>query len=114
MMITLLATIAALASAAPAPSTLLNPLAKQQVVLQHSDLDLATADGQSRLTSRLREAAIDLCGARMQAIHLTLVSKSQRCQAEVIAEARGRIEELATRDSGAAYAAMDPAGAGGQ
>lgn len=52
------AAVAALSLVVPAGFVVAGPLAKDQVTLRHADLDLATADGQRRLTSRLREAAI--------------------------------------------------------
>ena len=70
-----------------------NPLVQERVVLNLADLDLATVDGQQSLSIRLDQAARAVCGENMERIHLALAEQSRACQAEVVANARARIDE---------------------
>lgn len=69
-----------------------NPFARNQTVLQLNDLDLASAEGQQRLASRMDQAAREVCGEGMSRIHLSLEHKSQECRTAVMADIRTRIE----------------------
>lgn len=76
------------ASAVPAQ----NPFARDQVVLQLNDLDLATVDGQQRLAIRMDDAARTVCGDRLGNVHLALEAKARECRTAVMADIRSRIE----------------------
>lgn len=69
-----------------------NPFARDQVILNLQDLDLATADGQQRLAIRVDQAARAVCGERLSGIHLALEAKAQECRAAVVADVRQQIE----------------------
>lgn len=92
--ITVMASFAATfacATAASAASTE-NPFARDKVILQLSDLDLTTADGQQRLAIRMGDAANAVCGDRVASVHLALEQKARECRAAVLADIRLRIE----------------------
>jgi UrcA family protein len=91
----LIVAIAAAALTGPALAAPANPFVQAQVSLHHSDLDLATADGQQRLAQRLDKAASDVCGDRLASIHLALAAQARACKAEVIAQAQTQIEAMA-------------------
>lgn len=76
-----------------------NPLAKDKVVLDLRKLDLATVQGQHLLAIRMDQAARDVCGDRLDTVHLSLAEQSRSCQAAVIADIRSRIEAR-TADAG--------------
>lgn len=105
MMKTVLAAIAAFAAApallAAAPE---NPLAKDKVVLDLRNLDLATVEGQRLLAIRMDQAARAVCGDGLATIHLSLAEQSRQCQADVVADIRSRIEAR-TADAGRGGAA---------
>jgi len=69
-----------------------NPFARDQVILNLQDLDLATADGQQRLAIRVDQAARAVCGDRLSNVHLALEAKAQECRAAVVADVRQQIE----------------------
>jgi len=69
-----------------------NPFAQDKVILQLSDLDLATPQGQQRLAIRMDQAARAVCGEKMASIHLALEDQARACRAEVLADIRSRIE----------------------
>jgi UrcA family protein len=87
-----IAALAALALAAPAFATDVNPFAKDKVVLNLRGLDLASVDGQQRLAIRIDQAARDVCGDRVATIHLDLERQSRSCRNDVVADIRSRIE----------------------
>lgn len=69
-----------------------NPFARDQVVLQIKDLDLATVDGQQRLAIRMDDAARAVCGDRLGNVHLAAEAKARECRTAVTADIRSRIE----------------------
>lgn len=82
-----------------------SPLAKDQVVLELRNIDLATVDGQRRLAIRMDQAARAVCGDRLATVHLDLEAQSRACQADVVADIRSRIE---ARTADAGHAAATP------
>ena len=81
-----------------------NPLAKDTVVLDFRNIDLATVRGQRQLAIRMDQAASAVCGERLDTVHLALAEQSRQCQADVIADIRSRIEARtadASRHAGA-------------
>lgn len=88
-----LAALAVLSFATPAFAAAdENPFAKDQTLLQLRGIDLSTAAGQQRLAIRMDQAAREVCGDRLAAVHLALEEQSRTCRAEVIADIRGQIE----------------------
>ncbi|RYD19701.1 MAG: UrcA family protein [Lysobacteraceae bacterium] len=85
-----------------------NPLAKDSVVLNLKNIDLATVDGQRTLAIRMDNAARDVCGDRLDRIHLALEAKARSCRTAVIADIRTRIEAR-TADAGHAPRAVQVA-----
>ena len=79
------------AAAGPSPNADVNVS-----VVRTADLDLSTQAGQRALDHRLIEAARDVCGT---ASDVDLAGKNQvrACRASVLAEARSRGEQLASR-----------------
>ncbi|WP_206244770.1 UrcA family protein [Novosphingobium terrae] len=83
---------ATMATAASAATTTSNPFAQDKAVLQLSDLDLATPQGQHRLAIRMDQAARAVCGEKMASVHLALEDQARACRAEVLADIRSKIE----------------------
>ncbi len=69
-----------------------NPLAKDSVVLNLKNIDLATVEGQRTLSLRMNQAARDVCGHDLATIHLALEDQARTCRAAVIADIGARIE----------------------
>lgn len=69
-----------------------NPFAQEKTVLKLTGIDLATANGQQRLASRIDQAARAVCGDRVSGLHLALEAKAQACRAAVTADVRAQIE----------------------
>lgn len=90
----------AFATAASA-TTSESPFARDKVVMQINDLDLATPNGQQRLAIRMDQAARAVCGERLGNVHLALEQKAQECQAAVKADIRTRIEARTASAAGA-------------
>ena len=90
---TYLAALAALAVAAPALATEVNPFAAEKVVLDLKGLDLASVDGQQRLAIRIDQAAGAVCGDRVASIHLDLADQNRACRRDLAADIRTRIEQ---------------------
>jgi len=85
---------AALIKAAPA---LAEPAPAQNVsIVQTADLDLATKAGRARLDRRLVIAAYDVCGAAAD-VDLAGQNAVDQCRADVLAKARARGGQLASR-----------------
>lgn len=72
---------------------LANPLAKPSASVKIAGLDLATPQGQRTLSIRMDQAARDVCGNRLDTIHLAVGAQSRECQADVKADIRSRIEQ---------------------
>jgi UrcA family protein len=98
-----LAALAALAFASSASAnTSQNPFAQDQAILNLSDLDLSTADGQQRLAIRMDQAARAVCGDSVANLHLALESQARDCRAAVVADVRSQIESrMANATAGA-------------
>jgi UrcA family protein len=98
-----LAALAALAFASSASAnTFQNPFAQDQAILNLSDLDLSTADGQQRLAIRMDHAARAVCGDSVANLHLALESQARDCRAAVVADVRSQIESrMANATAGA-------------
>jgi UrcA family protein len=86
------AVTAALIKAAPA---LAEP-AQNVSVVQTADLDLSTEAGRAALHHRLVVAAYDVCGTGAD-VDLAGQNAARQCRADVLATARARSEELASR-----------------
>jgi UrcA family protein len=86
------AVTAALIKAAPAVA---EP-AQNVSVVQTADLDLSTEAGRAALDHRLVVAAYDVCGTGADA-DLAGQNAARQCRADVLATARARSEELASR-----------------
>jgi len=95
--------LGALAVLAVAPAagaaTQQNPFAKDSVVLNLRNIDLATVEGQRTLAIRMDHAARDVCGERLDRIHLAMEAQARTCRAAVVADVRSRIEAR-TADAG--------------
>jgi UrcA family protein len=76
-----------------------NPFAKESVVLNLRHIDLATVEGQRTLAIRVDHAARDVCGDRLDTIHLALEAQARSCRAAVTADVRAQIEAK-TADAG--------------
>ena len=86
-----------------------NPFVKDSVVLDLKRIDLATVEGQRTLAIRVNQAARDVCGSRLDTIHLALEDQARACRAAVVADVRARIEARtadAGQSSGAALGAL--------
>lgn len=94
---------AALAACVLAPASYAappaDPLTKSSAVLKLDGLDLATPKGQRILAMRMDQAARDVCGNRLETIHLAAGAQSRLCQDDVKATIRSRIERR-TADAG--------------
>lgn len=82
----------ALATSASAATAAENPFARDQVILNLRDIDLATAQGQARLAIRMDQAARAVCGDQLATVHLALEDKAQACRTAVVADVRSQIE----------------------
>ena len=96
-----LVALCALAAATPALAND-NPLAKDNVVVSLSGLNLSTAAGQRALDQRLQFAAAQVCGEGMARVHLAAEKKSRACRAEVVADYRAQLASRGARKSLAA------------
>lgn len=92
-MIRMLAVLATAALTVPAGAALADPFVKSEAAFHYDDLNLASADGQVRLASRLDHAARDVCGRGMDRVHPMLAQQAQSCRNEVIAAAREKIDQ---------------------
>jgi UrcA family protein len=87
---------AAVIKAAPA---LAEPLQQQSVSIVHTaDLNLTTEAGRRALDQRLVIAARDVCGEASD-VDLAGKNRVRQCRADVLADARGKSEQLASRGS---------------
>lgn len=94
------ATVATAGSATAAENTATeNPFARDKAVLQLQGLDLATAEGQQRLSIRMDQAARAVCGDRLATVHLAAERKAQECRSAVMADIRSRIEARTAKAS---------------
>ena len=87
-----MAALAAILAAAPAiaaPGD--DPFSADSAVLDLRGLDLATIQGQQRLSIRMDQAASAVCGNGMNSVHLALGAQARACRADVIADVRARI-----------------------
>lgn len=84
-------------AAAFADSTTSAPAA---VNVRTDDLDLTRADGKSRLTMRIADAAKEVCGDGFSRTHLLLVARTRACQAEVTAQVDAQVRTLEARRAG--------------
>ncbi|WP_159980461.1 MULTISPECIES: UrcA family protein [unclassified Novosphingobium] len=87
---------AAAASAAPNE----NPFAHDRAVVQLQGLDLATVEGQQRLSIRMDQAARAVCGDRLSTVHLALEQRASECRTAVKADIKARIEARMADASG--------------
>jgi UrcA family protein len=88
---------AAIIKAAPA---LAEPVTPQNVSIVHTaDLDLSTKAGQRRLDHRLVIAAGEVCGTASD-VDLVGGNAVRRCRTDVLARARARSEQIASRRAG--------------
>jgi len=87
-----LASVTVAFATAASATTSESPFARDKVVMQINDLDLATPDGQQRLAIRMDAAARAVCGDQLATVHLALEQKAQECQAAVKSDIRERIE----------------------
>lgn len=101
-----LATVA-LATSASAATPTGNPFAQDQAILNLSDLNLSTADGQQRLAIRMDQAARAVCGDNVASVHLALESKARDCRTSVVADIRAQIEtRMAANAASARFASL--------
>ena len=85
---------AAVIKAAPAVS---EPTASRNTsIVKTSDLDLSTAKGRAALDHRLVNAAYEVCGSASDA-DLAGKNAVRECRTDVLASARARSQQLATR-----------------
>jgi UrcA family protein len=77
-----------------------NPFAKESVVLDLRNIDLATVEGQRTLAIRVDHAARDVCGDRLDRIHLAMEAQARSCRAAVADDVRSRIEARTTSVEG--------------
>jgi len=88
---------AAVIKASPALSQSVQP---QTVAIVHTaDLDLASATGRHDLDLRLMHAAHEVCDTAPD-VDLAGQNRAGQCRADVLAQARVRSAELASRGSG--------------
>jgi UrcA family protein len=88
---------ATLIKAAPA---LAEPVQAQDVsIVQTADLDLSTEAGRHQLDHRLVVAAYDVCGTAAD-VDLAGRNAVRQCRTDVLARARSRSEQLASRGEG--------------
>lgn len=97
----LIAVLATASFVVPAGAAMANPFAAGQAGIRYTDLDLAKPADQARLAIRLDNAAADVCGRAFDRIHPTLAQQAAQCRAEVIAEARARIDQRVAAKAGA-------------
>ncbi len=86
-----------------------NPFAKDSVVLNLRNIDLATVEGQRTLSLRMNQAARDVCGHDLATIHLAMEDQARSCQAAVVADISAQIQArsaLAERTSRPVQVAM--------
>ena len=88
---------AAMSMSAASAADQQNVLAKDQVVLDLRNLDLASVKGQQQLAIRMDQAARAVCGDRLATVHLDLETQSRTCRASVMADIRTRIEARVAR-----------------
>lgn len=69
-----------------------NPFAKDETILRLDGIDLATAEGQQRLSIRMDQAARAVCGDRLHNVHLALEARARECRTAVLADIRDQIE----------------------
>lgn len=74
------------------PAAADSPFAKDEAVLQLDGLDLSTADGQQRLAIRMDAAARQVCGDRLESVHLALAATARECRIAVLEDIRKQIE----------------------
>ncbi|KMS56149.1 hypothetical protein V474_14320 [Novosphingobium barchaimii LL02] len=77
-----------------------NPFAQDRAVVQLQGLDLATVDGQQRLSIRMDQAARAVCGERLSSVHLALEQRASECRTAVKADIKARIEARMADASG--------------
>lgn len=65
---------------------------KASATLSLAGLDLATADGQQRLATRVDQAARAVCGESLATIHPDLEARARACRADVAEQVRTQIE----------------------
>ncbi|OAN58582.1 UrcA family protein [Sphingomonas sp. TDK1] len=65
---------------------------KPSATLTLAGLDLATADGQQRLATRVDQAARAVCGDNLATIHPDLEARARACRADVAEQVRTQIE----------------------
>lgn len=65
---------------------------KPSATLTLAGLDLATADGQQRLATRVDQAARAVCGESLATIHPDLEARARACRADVAEQVRNQIE----------------------
>lgn len=70
-----------------------NPFAQSAAILNLDGVDLATPEGQRKLSIRMDQTARKVCGERLYSIHLALEAESRQCRAEVSAELRSRVAQ---------------------
>jgi UrcA family protein len=88
---------ATIIKAAPA---LAEPVQTREIsIVQTTDLDLSTKAGRDQLNHRLVLAAYDVCGTAAD-VDLAGRNAVRQCRADVLAEAKARGEELASRGGG--------------
>lgn len=95
---------AAVIKAAPALSA---PVQPQNVSIVHTgDLNLSTEVGRRALEQRLEQAARDVCG---EAADVDVAGRNavRQCRKDVLADARARGEQLASRRSGSILVAAN-------
>lgn len=65
---------------------------KPSATLTLAGIDLATADGQQRLATRVDQAARAVCGESLATIHPDLEARARICRADVAEQVRTQIE----------------------
>ncbi len=100
----------AFAQTAFAQSSQAVPAANPDVVVQHrmvhfADLDLATAEGQSKLDTRLRHAAAAVCEANYGPHPLSEAMEARRCYRDAIQSAQRTMAARGTTVSSVKVAA---------
>lgn len=65
---------------------------KPSATLSLAGLDLATADGQQRLATRVDQAARAVCGESLATIHPDLEARARACRADVAEQVRAQVE----------------------
>lgn len=93
--------ILAFATSATTATANANPFAQAKALLKLQDLDLATAEGQTRLAIRVDQAARAVCGDRLSGLHLAVEAKAQGCRVAVASDVRAQIEARLAKASAA-------------